>query len=131
MSADLNDEGDVMDDVVIADPNDELILPIRAYATAFAAKEVALMALLAIIVIRFPSIYSFNGSSREVIGLFEAGLPKDLKAHVDLFRKYKNRKMTTIPPEEKQAVQLAREAYKEIRVNHQNGSRSGIKCLWK
>ena len=73
-------------------------------------------ALIPKIIIRFPTIYSFNGSSRDVLGLFEASLPSLMLEQAVLYRKYWNRKITTVPPDEKRAVQLARESYASIRV---------------
>lgn len=102
------------DDVIIADPTDELIRPIQNYAKSFVAKEMALEALLPVIIRRFPTIYAYSGSSREVKGLFEASLPPQMKAHVDIFRQYRRRKINTIPPEDREKLQIARDEWPKI-----------------
>ena len=47
--------------------------------------------------------------------MFEASLPANMKIHVDIYRRYKNRKINTVPPEDRQALQLARDEWRGIR----------------
>ena len=103
------------DDIVVADPKDELIKPLQLYSRTYVAKESALESLLPFVLVRWPTHHSFNGSSREVLGLFEASLQANMKIHVDMYRRYKNRKINTVPPEDRQALQLARDEWRGIR----------------
>ena len=102
-------------DVVKADPNDELINPLKNYVKTYLAKDVMLLILIPFILRRFPTIYSLNGSSQEVIGLFEASLPSPMKEQVELVHEHKNQQLSSVPVESRVALKNARLAYPKIR----------------
>ena len=106
---------DTDEDVVIApNANDEIINPMKQYVGAYVQKEFFLIALVPLVIDRWASIYAFNGSKSAVRGLIEYSLPSPMDEHIEIYRKYLKRQMSTVPQEDKEKLSLARAEFPKI-----------------